>query len=164
MIFWIAVGSNLEPKKHITRAARSLRQFLGQGCSSHFYRTSAIGDDSGTLSDQPDYLNGLWSFECFIELDVINKLLKEEEKSSGRIRDSRNKYTDRTLDLDLIGVDERLFQPEEVATRPFLYKPLLELEPSMASKIPLKNESSYTGEMKEDLAFSKEIKTILGSA
>jgi len=164
LIYWIAVGSNIEPETHIARAARSLRQRLGKGRSSLFYRTTAIGNSSGTLSDQPDYLNGLWAFEYYRGMDAMRKLLKEEEKAAGRIRDPRNKYTDRTLDLDIVGVDRTLFEPEEVISRPFISSPLLELEPSMASVLPLQKKIPYTGDMKEELAFSKEIKTILGSA
>lgn len=164
MTVWIAVGSNQDPEKHIRDAAEGLRKDLGPGRSSRFYRTSAIGDDSGALSSQPDFLNGVWAFEYTGDSAHVEKILKDREKEAGRVRDPGNKYADRTLDLDLLGTDKHFLDPGEIAERPFLSHPLKELQADLSEVVTLTDIPSYRGVMKEELAFSREIQTILGSA
>lgn len=130
---FVAVGSNLDPERHVPAALRRLHQTPKvriTGVSTH-YRTPPL---RGRL-DQPDYLNGVWRLETSLPLTTMDALLDRLEGREGRTR-SGDSYEARTLDLDILIwgtlVDDTEGIPDEdVLERAFLFRPLLELEPGL---------------------------------
>lgn len=96
--------------------------------SSTFYRTEPIG-----RRDQPRYVNGVWRIKTEIPATKIKTaVLQPIEDALGRVR-TGDKYSPRTIDLDLIlyddltRSDEDLTLPHPDIARPFVYFPLVEL-------------------------------------
>ena len=94
----IGLGSNIEPDRHLTQAASSIREAFKCVSFSSVYQSKAIGMDGD------DFLNACclcehdWSNEKFLQW------LKSLEDEHGRDR-SEGSWKPRTLDLDIIMVD-----------------------------------------------------------
>ena len=129
---YIGVGSNIEPQHHIENALLSLQKQVSVSGSSTFYRTSPIGGKGHS-----DYLNGVWKIETELPPLELKRLLRNIETELGRKR-SKNKYADRTIDLDILLYGNEVIFSEEIEIpdshireRPFLSLPLLELDPDL---------------------------------
>ena len=132
-VAYIAVGSNIEPERHVLRALEHLACRVRITGVSTFYRTPAIG-----TADQADYLNGVVRIETPLSPRELKfGVLREIEAQEGRVR-SGDKYGPRTIDLDLalygdlVIMDEDLTVPApEIETRVFVSVPLCELDPDL---------------------------------
>lgn len=130
---FIAVGSNIEPEQHISRALRLLAGGVTVRASSTFYRTAALG-----RGEQPRFLNGVWRIETSLSARELKfAVLREIESKLGRIR-TADKCAARTIDLDILLYDDSIIRESDlyipdpdVRTRPFLAVPLLELSPDL---------------------------------
>jgi 2-amino-4-hydroxy-6-hydroxymethyldihydropteridine diphosphokinase len=125
---FISVGANIEPQKNIRAALEILRGATHVVACSTFYRTEPLGG-----RDQPAYLNGVWLIETDLPAaDVKSALLSPIEQQLGRTR-TGDKYSPRTIDLDLILYDDltredrELRLPHPDLLRPFVYFPVAEL-------------------------------------
>ena len=96
--FYVLVGSNINPHENIQKGI----DFLNQ---SDLIELEAL---SSEFSSKPvgmkgsDFIN--MALRCSTDLvfsDTI-RILKEIESLCGRVRDPENKFTPRTLDLDII--------------------------------------------------------------
>ena len=136
-IAYIGVGSNLcNPRIQVKSAFKSLSKHasISQCTSSSWYQSIAIGP-----AGQPDYVNGAFRVEtAFSPIDLLDMLLELENRHK-RIR--IQKWGPRTLDLDLLLYEDqtinhpRLKVPHpELENRPFVLKPLFELNPNL--KLP----------------------------
>ena len=99
--------------------------------STH-YRSPPLGERR-----QADYVNGIWHGRSGADPRAIKNLLRDIENQCGRVR-SDDRYASRTLDLDLIIVEDTVLSeagltlPDpEIRDRDFVYVPLLELEPDI---------------------------------
>jgi 2-amino-4-hydroxy-6-hydroxymethyldihydropteridine diphosphokinase len=139
---FLAVGSNLEPEKHIPAALAKLRAVLRVTAISTFYRTPPLADPAGRAAAAPsvraDFLNGVFRVETGVAPGPLKLgILRRIEEELGRLR-TADKYAPRTLDLDLIlygnvVLDEpglRLPDPD-IRARNFIAVPLLELAPDL---------------------------------
>ncbi len=128
---YVAVGSNIEPERHIIQAVRILSETMPLTGISTFYVTPPIG-----RPEQDDYLNGILRITCAQSARALKyDVLRPIEKALGRIR-TPDKYAARTMDLDVavfgeMVVDEPdLVIPDpDLLRRPFLAAALLTLEP-----------------------------------
>lgn len=128
---YVAVGSNIEPERHITEAVRMLSEIMPVTGISTFYITRPID-----RPEQADYWNGMvrvrWTQTArALKYDVLRPI----ESALGRVR-GPDKYAARTMDLDVavlgdMVVDEPdLTIPDpDLLQRPFLAAALLDLEP-----------------------------------
>jgi dihydroneopterin aldolase/2-amino-4-hydroxy-6-hydroxymethyldihydropteridine diphosphokinase len=139
---FVAVGSNIEPERNVERGLGRLARSVRVDRLSTFYRTSPV---DGRRS--PPFINGM--VELTTELDPLMlklTVLRAIESELGRQR-TGDKYADRTLDLDLVlygdlvsSSPELVLPDPELAQRPFLAFPLLELDPELrlpGSRVPL---------------------------
>jgi dihydroneopterin aldolase/2-amino-4-hydroxy-6-hydroxymethyldihydropteridine diphosphokinase len=129
----IAVGSNIDPQRHILEAFERIKHYGRVTGVSTFYRTPALG-----RPDQPPFINGVWRFETSVparalKFDVFRKI----ESELGRVR-TADKYADRTIDLDIVLYGDTVIdEPDlkipdpDIRTRPFIAIPLLELAPDL---------------------------------
>ncbi|CAN5157410.1 2-amino-4-hydroxy-6-hydroxymethyldihydropteridinediphosphokinase [soil metagenome] len=100
---------------------------------SGFYRTAPWG-----RPDQPAFLNAAVELQTRLAPRVLLDLLLEIEQRFGRVRDPKDKWGPRTLDLDLLVFgDELLDQPgmhvphPRLAERAFVLVPLNEIAPRL---------------------------------
>jgi len=138
---FLAVGSNLEPEKHIPAALEKLRARLRVTAVSTFYRTAALTDPARAGqagAPGPHFLNGVVRVETDLPPRIVKfEILRRIEDELGRVR-AADRYASRTIDLDLVlygnvALDEpglRLPGPD-IRTRSFIAVPLLELAPEL---------------------------------
>ena len=96
--FYVLVGSNINPHENVNKGLDLIKknnEIVLEAVSGE-YISKAVGMDGN------DFLN--LALRCATELSFKDslKLLKEIEASCGRERDPNNKFTPRTLDLDII--------------------------------------------------------------
>ncbi|GAP95967.1 2-amino-4-hydroxy-6-hydroxymethyldihydropteridine diphosphokinase [Leptolyngbya sp. NIES-2104] len=130
MKYAIALGSNLGDSRSILESA--LNRLATVVARSSWYQTKAV-----TLPNsppQPDYINGCAILETELEpLELLAKL-QQIETEFGRIR--HQKWDARTLDLDILLINDVVFQTEtlevphpRMSDRAFVLVPLAEIAP-----------------------------------
>ncbi len=118
----IGIGSNLDPETNIPKALKLLSAQVSVLQVASIWQTSAVG------SEGPDYLNSAVLIESHLTQEQLKSLiLTKIEKELGRVRSS-NKYTDRTIDLDILMVDGRCID-EELWSRAHVAVPAAEIYP-----------------------------------
>lgn len=131
---YVAVGSNIEPKRNIAAALRLLQNETGVRVTgiSTFYCSAALD-----RPEQGDYLNGVWRIETARPAREIRfQVLRSIEDRLGRQR-TADKWAPRTIDLDLVlygqtALDEPgLRLPSPDIDRPFVALPLVELDAAL---------------------------------
>ena len=128
--FYVLVGSNIEPQENIKKGLNLIKEtnkiILEAVSNEHI--SQAVGMDSD------DFLN--LALRCTTSLNFIDtrNLLKDIETSCGRERDPSNKFTPRTLDLDIIiwndfeGIIDGYQLPDpDINKYDFIQKPLAEI-------------------------------------
>ena len=128
--FYVLVGSNINPHENVNKGLDLIKknnEIVLEAVSSE-YISKAVGMDGN------DFLN--LALRCATELSFKDslKLLKDIEASCGRERDPNNKFTPRTLDLDIIvwndfeGVIDGYELPDpDINKYEFIQKPLAEI-------------------------------------
>lgn len=118
----IAFGGNIplegeSPLAFIPRALTRLVELglQGQVCSPLF-KTPCFPAGAG-----PDYVNGALACQADLTPDAVLEILHQVEEEFGRARTSR--WAGRTLDLDLLAVDQTLC-PDEKTVRSWVELPL----------------------------------------
>ncbi len=123
----IALGSNIEPVKHIEAALQLIEAQFNLLATSRFIETEPIGN-----KNQAAFLNGAVLISSEVdELELKNSLNKIEARL-GRDR-TQPKTGPRTIDLDIIAWDENITDPD-VYERDFLKQAILELRPEFHEK------------------------------
>ena len=96
--FYVLVGSNIEPQENVKKGLNLIKESIEVNLEavSSEHISKAVGMDGD------NFLNLV--LRCTTELDFKDtvSLLKNIEVLCGRIRDPNNKFTSRTLDLDII--------------------------------------------------------------
>lgn len=128
---FIALGSNIDPERHLPLALQSLYR-LGRVLSvSAVYESPPVDG-----SDQPNYLNAAALLQTNLSAEALcRELLPAVEDALGRQRDPFNRNAARTIDLDLalyddaiLTIDHRRIPDPDIAERAFLIIPLAELD------------------------------------
>ena len=127
-VAFVAVGSNIEPRRNIVGALKALILKTEVAASSTFYCTAPIG-----RSDQPMFINGVWLIRtCLSPVQVRGELLRPIEHQLGRRR-AGDKFAPRPIDLDLVLYDDwvrsdvDVMLPHPDINRPFVCGPVREL-------------------------------------
>ncbi|HJX40167.1 MAG TPA: 2-amino-4-hydroxy-6-hydroxymethyldihydropteridine diphosphokinase, partial [Anaerolineales bacterium] len=126
----VALGSNIEPERHLPEAVAALRA-LGAKAVSSVYQNPARGG-----RPQPDFLNAAVLLETQLEPAALKAALRGLEADFGRVR-TEDKYAPRTIDLDLLLLGDRsvmledLILPDpELLTKAHLAVPAAEVAPT----------------------------------
>lgn len=133
VLAYIAVGSNIHPEEHVPLAVDLLAEKVEVMSISTFYECKALG-----RPEQPDYRNGVVAVRTRLSpSDLIDEVLRPIEAQLNRKR-SMDKYTARTIDLDLILYGDRVLHAngidlpdQDIRDRAFVAVPLLELAPGL---------------------------------
>lgn len=95
---YVSIGTNLEREHHVHVAARYLEQTFEDVVFSSVYACQAVGFDG------PEFYNLAAGFTALMPLEDVMASLRELELANGRPVDAQ-KYTSRTLDIDIVWVD-----------------------------------------------------------
>ncbi len=125
----IALGSNIDPDKHIREAAIKLRSHFPGIRFSHVYRTAPVG-----YADQEDFLNAAAVWDTDQSPEQIHNTLTQIESSLGKATPFKN--GPRTIDLDVIVCGDEVIESSSLTLphprahqRRFVLEPLTELLP-----------------------------------
>ena len=135
---YLSLGSNLEPGRHLPAAVQALRARFGELLVSPCYRFPAVGYDG------PDFLNAAAALRTDLDAHALNAWLHALEDAHGRDR-SGPRYSDRTLDIDIVLFDDLVAEgpgpataagttpvlrvPRDELRHAFVLKPLAEIAP-----------------------------------
>ena len=120
----LSLGSNIEPAENLSAAVYLLREQTTVLAVSRAWRTAAVGMSG------PDFLNAavLVLTERSIQ-SLKDCVLRRIEARLGRVR-SEDKYTPRTIDIDILLYDNQVVDPELWALA-HLAQPVAELLPDL---------------------------------
>lgn len=121
--FYLSLGSNLEPEKNLRAALRELRARFAALEVSSIYSSKAAGFDG------PDFWNLAVGFDTDVSPPALTTWLHALEDRHGRRRDVP-RYSDRTLDADIVAVDKRATARRELQ-HAFLLAPLADIAPQI---------------------------------
>ncbi|HSN17909.1 MAG TPA: 2-amino-4-hydroxy-6-hydroxymethyldihydropteridine diphosphokinase [Gammaproteobacteria bacterium] len=122
---YVALGSNVEPERHIAMAVQALRGRFGALTLSPIYRNQAIGFEGA------DFLNAVVGFDSALEVPELKAALDQIERDCGRQRGAA-RFAPRTLDLDLLLYGQRVdaaakLPRSEILKYNFMLKPLADI-------------------------------------
>jgi 2-amino-4-hydroxy-6-hydroxymethyldihydropteridine diphosphokinase len=127
---FVALGSNIEPERHLPLAVARLRTLGRLVAVSTVYRNPAL-----ERPEQPDFLNAAALVETDLPWEAIRQRLRSIEAGLGRVR-SKDPCAPRSIDLDLCLLGGSTLQTAEftlpdpdLLTRAHLAIPMAELAP-----------------------------------
>ena len=125
---YVSIGSNIEKEKNIPSSVKALQDHFGKLDISNVYETKAVGFDG------EDFHNLVVGFDCDDTPLEISQILKQIEADHDRVRNNKEQFVSRTLDLDQLLYGDLMMQMDEVnVPHPdilrynFVLKPLAEL-------------------------------------
>jgi len=129
----LMLGSNLNDKeRYIKEALQLLRQSLKCLRTSSKYTSKPCG-----FKSENDFINVAALFECEVSPDkLLTEIIKVENKL-GRVRKSEVRYTDRTIDIDIILFGNKFINTHDLIIphprfhlRNFCLQPMNEIVPN----------------------------------
>ena len=123
---YVAIGSNVEPERHLRAALIALAEDFGVLRLSRVYRNRPVGFDGD------EFLNMVAAFDTDVSIDEVAGRLERIEDENGRRRDGE-KFGPRTLDLDLLLYGDQVTDgpypvPRDEITRyAFVLRPLVDV-------------------------------------
>ncbi|MFC3121057.1 2-amino-4-hydroxy-6-hydroxymethyldihydropteridine diphosphokinase [Agaribacter flavus] len=124
----ISVGSNIDKERNTQKGLDELHAAFGQLDLSPIYETESVGFTSHT------FLNLVVGATTSANIAEVVQTLKVIETKCGRTRHAE-KFSDRTLDLDLLTYDEVVcdfpvvLPREEILFNAFVLKPMADIVP-----------------------------------
>ena len=123
--FYLNLGSNIQPESNLAEALRLLRDYGDLGGISSVWESEAVGFKG------PNFLNASVGFQtASTQLELKRGALAGIESALGRKR-VRDKFTSRTIDIDILIADGRCVNVELWANA-FVIVPMAELLPDFA--------------------------------
>ena len=133
---FIGVGSNIDKHVHIPRVIAELEEKFGQIEVSPVYETPAEGFTG------EDFFNLVIAFESDISPFDMRAYLRALEAQHGRVRDNKNQFISRTIDLDQllygsnqINQDGVHVPSSDITNYAFVLKPLADIAGDMTHPI-----------------------------
>lgn len=128
---YLSIGSNIEPERNFVKCAAALDRLFHSSAWSPIYQSKPVG----MLG--PDFLNAAVRVTTALDLNTVNRQLKELELSQGRDTHSHS-FSNRTLDVDLLLFNDlcistptlKIPRPELVAMG-FVLVPMVDLSPEL---------------------------------
>jgi 2-amino-4-hydroxy-6-hydroxymethyldihydropteridine diphosphokinase len=120
---YLSLGSNLEPVNHLGAELRELRARFGTLSVSSVYESAAVGFAG------PPFWNLAVALDSDLDAEALNAWLHALEERHGRVRGGP-RYADRTLDLDIVAINDRATDRPELQ-HAFVLAPLAEIAPEI---------------------------------
>lgn len=118
---YIGLGSNINPEKNLPQALIMLNQAVKLKSHSSAWESHPSGTDIG-----PNFINAVALIATAIPVDKFRKqVLRQIESQLGRRRTS-NHYAPRTIDLDIIMVNQQIVDPH-IWEQVYIAVPLVEI-------------------------------------
>jgi 2-amino-4-hydroxy-6-hydroxymethyldihydropteridine diphosphokinase len=140
--YYLSLGSNQEPERHLAAALDELAARFGTLEVSDAWRFPAVGFDG------PAFVNLAAGVETDLDPEALNDWLHALEDRHGRRRDVP-RYSDRTLDVDIVLCGERVAAgrgnlkiPRDELAHAFVLKPLAQIAPDAVH--PVRHETLAT--------------------
>ena len=128
---YLSLGSNLQPQRYLRAALDELRARFGAIEVSPAYRSKAVGFDG------PDFVNLAVGLDTELAPEALNEWLHALEDRHGRRRDVP-RYSDRTLDVDIVLYDDLVRQgaghldiPRKELQHAFVLRPIADIAPGL---------------------------------
>ena len=136
---YLSLGSNLEPLRYLRAALDELRARFGALTVSPAYRSRSVGFDGA------DFVNLAVGLDTDLSPEALNAWLHALEDRHGRRRDVP-RYSDRTLDVDIVLYDDLVLQgeghlelPRRELRHAFVLRPIADIAPQL--KHPVTGET-----------------------
>ncbi|WP_426270035.1 2-amino-4-hydroxy-6-hydroxymethyldihydropteridine diphosphokinase [Dyella kyungheensis] len=136
---YLSLGSNLEPLRYLRAALDELRARFGALTVSPAYRSRSVGFDGA------DFVNLAVGLDTDLSPEALNAWLHALEDRHGRRRDVP-RYSDRTLDVDIVLYDDLVLQgeghlelPRKELRHAFVLRPIADIAPQL--KHPVTGET-----------------------
>ncbi|THB71197.1 MAG: 2-amino-4-hydroxy-6-hydroxymethyldihydropteridine diphosphokinase [Gammaproteobacteria bacterium] len=154
--FYVGIGSNLEPVKHIKKALGILEGRFGELQRSPIYQNPAVGFEG------PDFLNMVIAFESDTVVIELPALLQNIEAQVGLAPEQKRKFRSRIIDIDLLLADNIVYKDQNLTLpRPgicqfaFILKPLLDLCPDLSDPKTKQPYSTAMNQLAQEYDISK---------
>ncbi len=128
---YVSIGSNLEPLRYIRAGLADMQQHFGALTLSSVYESEAVGFEGD------NFYNLVAGFDTDMEVHAVVRTLRLIENNNERKRTS-NRFSARTLDLDMVLYDDLILKDEEVKVPrdeitkyAFVLLPLAEIAPDV---------------------------------
>lgn len=131
----LLLGSNEgEREERLQQAVENIANQIGDITSlSNIYQSEAVGYESSSL-----YLNQVIVVQTDLEPFELLACTQQIENLLGRVRSKTERYTDRTIDIDILFYGDRIIDSETltiphplIAEREFVLRPLMDIESTM---------------------------------
>lgn len=126
---YLSLGSNLAPERHLHAAIDALRERFGEISVSPAYRSRSVGFDGN------DFVNLAVGLDTDLSPQTLNAWLHALEDRNGRRRDVP-RYSDRTLDIDIVFYDALVLDgeghlqiPRDELKHAFVLRPISDIAP-----------------------------------
>jgi|TARA_B110000240_G_C13493247_1_gene450599 2-amino-4-hydroxy-6-hydroxymethyldihydropteridine diphosphokinase len=133
---YIGIGSNIDKHIHIPRVLKELAEKFGELQISPIYETTSEGFSGD------NFHNLVVGLETDYSPPEVRQYLRELEAQHGRVRDSKNQYISRTIDLDQllygkskINKDGVHVPSSDITKYAFVLKPLVDIASDMSHPI-----------------------------
>lgn len=128
---FVAAGSNIEPEKHLARAAREMQRRFADVRFSPWYRNEAVGFEGD------DFINFVAGFTTDLSVHEVQKSVREIETLCGRPREAP-KWAPRSMDLDILLYGDMVHEEPglklprpDLLKRAFMLGPLADIAPEV---------------------------------
>jgi 2-amino-4-hydroxy-6-hydroxymethyldihydropteridine diphosphokinase len=132
---YLSLGSNREPKRYLAAALVELRERFGELAVSPAYRSKSVGFDGA------DFINLAVGLDTDLSPEALNDWLHALEDRHGRRRDVP-RFSDRTLDVDIVLYDDLVRQgeghldiPRKELRHAFVLKPIADIAPQLVHPV-----------------------------
>jgi 2-amino-4-hydroxy-6-hydroxymethyldihydropteridine diphosphokinase len=131
---YVSIGSNIDKQRHINNGLDALEAAFGELSVSSVYESESVGFTG------ENFYNLVVGAQTGLPLPEVVKQLKRIEQQNGR-KPSSEKFSPRTLDLDLLTYDTIIAsQPaqiprDEITKNAFVLWPLAEIAPTQVHPV-----------------------------
>lgn len=141
--FFLSLGSNIDPQKHLPACLEILKSKFSVKKVSSIYETKPVGPAKGN-----NFWNAVVEIETPLSAAQLLKDVRIVEASLGRIRNPKDKYAPRTIDIDIL-------PQADYQRQAFIIIPLAEIAPhdidpesgrsfsALAKSIPQEDQIEY---------------------
>lgn len=133
---FLSLGSNVGDRlTNIQQAvsAMSMNEKIKILKTSSFYETEPWGN-----KNQPWFINAVVALDCKLSCHELLKLCQNIEFQLGRIRNTENKWQERTLDIDILMYDDKVIAEDDLKVpHPLMHKRAFVLVPMLEVKSDL---------------------------
>ncbi len=125
----VSLGSNIDKELNTKRGLDAMAHYFGEIQISRVYESESIGFSG------ENFYNLVASAETTKSIEQVCKLLKQIEHECGRLRQAE-KFSPRTLDLDLLTYDQVVCEApvvlprEEILFNAFVLQPMADVVPN----------------------------------